>query len=128
MNFLESVPKILVSVCKGEWCLFTETLMLFLTGACSGCLRSNVASLVIALWHIFSIQSSIGGIAACASNESVGELLNPPVIANVPACCTITSFFMALIEPFLLPFAFLLCIGVHQMSMPYSILGSATLT
>lgn len=100
----------------------------FLYWLWSGCLRGRVAKRVIALWHIFSIRSSIGSIATCASNESVGEVMNHPITASVPACCTVASFFMALIEPFLFPFAFLPCMGVHQMLMPYRIVGSATLT
>jgi hypothetical protein len=72
----------------------------------------------MALWQADSTLYSIGASEACTSKVSVGDVLRPPVTAKAPALCAVVSFFTKLTEPFLLPFAVLPWIGVHQTSMP----------
>jgi hypothetical protein len=122
------IPNISVSVCRGERCLLMYLFALFLISLCNGWEGGRAAILVYALWHAFSTWRSIGKSAACASSESVGEVLKPPVIARAPACCTEDNFLMKPTKPLLPPLSFLPCRGVHQTSMLYMMRGSATLT
>src|ERR1700761_976325 len=108
------IPNTALRVWRGDLCLLILAFELLLIGAESGCSLGRVAIRVIALWQIFSTLSSIGSKLACASSVSVGVVLSPPVTASAPALCVDESFLIVLTDPFLLPFAFFPCIGVHQ--------------
>ena len=124
---VESSLKIAVSMCMRDLSLFTCRFAHLLTNTYRGCLAGRVAMCVIALKQAFLISYSMGRRAADASKASVRKVLRTPVIARAPNLWMEVSFLKALTDTFLLPFAFFLCNGMHQTSIPYSIQGSATL-
>src|ERR1700742_904619 len=81
---------------------------------------------VRALKHDFSSACVAGGRKAQALSVSVGEERSPPVIAIVPALCTVLSCFITLADAAALGPACILRAGRHQTSAPYRILGIAT--
>ena len=84
------------------------------------------ASLVAERRWTFAMVSSMGGMLACASIASVGDVRNPPVIARRPSRCTLPraadTFAGQRRDIALLVFRE----GAAQTSTSYSIFGRAT--
>src|ERR1019366_1341135 len=81
--------------CSSALCFPTCLLAALLIGLYKGCFWGSVAILIAALCLTFLTLSLIGVIAACAFNESVGEVLSPPVIASAPCLWIVANFLIA---------------------------------
>src|SRR5260221_5088306 len=62
-----------------------------------------------------------------AFRASVGDMRSPPVMANAPALCMVVICFVTFADPTAFGPECSLLVGVHQISIAYMILGSATL-
>jgi hypothetical protein len=85
---------IYIRSCNTDLCLFIALLAHVLAGLCSRCCGGSVAMRIADLNNCFSVLRCSGSVNACTSNASVGDVLRPPVIANIPALWTDVSLLL----------------------------------